>query len=91
MGLRAYLGTIPDYTQGNVTGVQLSGVAKRGPADLAGVQGGDIVVTLAGKTVENIYDYTYVVDSLKIGEPVAIAVLRNGQRVELTITPASRE
>ena len=89
--LRAYLGTIPDYTQGNVTGVQLSGVAKGGPADLAGVQGGDIVVTLAGKTVENIYDYTYIVDSLKIGEPVGIAVLRNGQRVELTITPASRE
>ena len=89
--LRAYLGTIPDYTQGNAIGVQLSGVAKGGPADLAGVQGGDIVVTLVGKTVENIYDYTYVVDSLKIGEPVGIAVLRNGQRVELTITPASRE
>lgn len=89
--LRAYLGTIPDYTQGHVTGVQLSGVAKGGPADLAGIQGGDIVVTLAGKTVENIYDYTYIVGSLKIGEPVGIAVLRNGQRVELTITPESRE
>ncbi len=89
--LRAYLGTIPDYTQGDVTGVQLSGVAKGGPADLAGVRGGDIVVTLTGKTVENIYDYTYVVDSLKIGEPVGIAVLRNGRRVELTIAPASRE
>ena len=89
--LRAYLGTIPDYAQGNITGVKLSGVAKGGPADLAGVRGGDVVVELAGKAVENIYDYTYVVGSLKIGEPVGIAVMRNGQRTALTITPTSRE
>ncbi len=89
--LRAYLGTIPDYAQGNITGVQLSGVATSGPADLAGVRGGDVVLELAGKAVENIYDYTYVVGSLKVDEPVDITVMRNGQRVELMITPASRE
>ena len=89
--LRAYLGTTPDYAQGNITGVQLSGVATGGPADQAGVRAGDVVLELAGRAVENIYDYTYVVGSLKIGEPVGITVRRNGQRVELTITPASRE
>ena len=89
--LRSYLGTIPDYAQGNITGVQLSGVATGGPADLAGVRGGDVVLELAGKAVENIYDYTYVVGSLKVDEPVGITVMRNGQRLELTITPASRE
>ncbi len=89
--LRAYLGTIPDYAQGNVTGVKLSGVATGGPADQAGVQAGDVVRELAGKAVENIYDYTFVLGSLKVDEPVGMTVLRNGQRVELTITPASRE
>ena len=89
--LRSYLGTIPDYAQGNITGVQLSGVATGGPADLAGVRGGDVVLELAGKAVENIYDYTYVLGSLKVDEPVGITVMRNGQRLELTITPASRE
>ncbi len=89
--LRAYLGTIPDYAQGNITGVKLSGVATGGPADRAGVQTGDVVRELAGKAIENIYDYTFVLGGLKVDEPVGMTVMRNGQRVELTITPASRE
>lgn len=89
--LRAYLGTIPDYAQGNITGVKLSGVVTGGPADLAGVRAGDVVRELAGKAVENIYDYTYVLGSLKVDAPVGMTVMRGGQRLELTITPASRE
>ena len=89
--LRAYLGTIPDYAQGNITGVKLSGVATRGPAEQAGVRAGDVVRELAGKAIENIYDYTFVLGGLKVDEPVGLTVMRNGQRVELTITPASRE
>jgi S1-C subfamily serine protease len=30
-------------------------------------------------------------DALKIGEPVTLVVLRDGQRVTLTITPAARQ
>ena len=89
--LRVYLGTIPDYAHGEVLGVKLSGVAKGGPADLAGVKGGDIIVELAGKKIENIYDYTYTADALKVGVPVKTVVLREDQRVELTITPESRD
>jgi S1-C subfamily serine protease len=91
VALRAYLGTIPDYTPGNVVGVKLAGVAKGGPADQAGMQGGDIVVEVAGKKVENIYDYTYAVDALQIGVPVPLVVQRGEQRVALTVTPSSRE
>src|SRR5205823_11475562 len=54
VNLRAYLGTIPDYAQGDVVGVKLSGVVKGGPAERAGIQGGDIIVAPAGKKVENI-------------------------------------
>ena len=46
---------------------------------------------LAGKAIENIYDYTFVLGGLKVDEPVGMTVMRNGRRVELTITPASRE
>src|SRR5690606_33544641 len=66
-GMRAYLGTIPDYAQCDVVGLLLSGVAKGGPAEKAGVLGGDIVVELAGRKVENIYDYTYAIEAVKIG------------------------
>lgn len=89
--LRAYLGTIPDYAQGDVEGVKLSGVGKGGPAEKAGVKGGDIVVSLGGKEVKNIYDYTYILEALKIGEEVDIVVMRKGEKVELKITPSSRD
>jgi Tol biopolymer transport system component len=88
--LRAYLGTIPDYAE-EVKGVMLSGVGKDGPADKAGLKSRDIIVELAGKKIENIYDYTQAIEALKIGEQVEIVVMRNGQRVALKITPESRD
>lgn len=90
-GMRAYLGTIPDYAQGDVKGVKLSGVSPIGPAAKAGVKAGDIIIKLAGKEITNIYDYTYVMGDLKIGKPTAITVQRGGKEVELKITPGSRD
>jgi C-terminal processing protease CtpA/Prc len=90
--LRAYLGTIPDYSgDDDVGGVKLQGVAEGGPADEAGLQSGDVVVKLAGKKVENIYDYTYAIRGLKVGEEVEIEVRRDGEVRTLSITPASRQ
>ncbi len=91
VSLRAYLGTIPDYAQGDIVGVKLSGVVKGGPAAQAGLRAGDIIIELAGKKVENIYDYTYALDALTIDSPAEIVVQRQGQRVVLSITPGSRE
>ena len=90
-GLRAYLGTIPDYAQGDIKGVKLSGVSAVGPAGKAGVKGGDVIVKLAGKEITNIYDYTYVMGDLKIGKETTITIQRDGKDVELKITPGSRD
>ena len=87
--LRAYLGTIPDYTTEG-TGVKLSGVRAGGPADKAGLKGGDVIVKFGGQEITNIYDYTYALDAVKIGEPVEVIVLRDGKRVRLTVTPEAR-
>jgi S1-C subfamily serine protease len=89
--MRVYLGTIPDYAPGEIEGVKLSGVKAGGPAEQAGVQGGDVIVDIAGKSIKNIYDYTYAMDALKIGEGVPIVVVRDGKRVTLTIVPAARQ
>jgi len=89
--LRAYLGTIPDYAQTDVRGVRLSGVAGGGPADKAGIRAGDVIVQLAGKKIDNIYDYTYAIEAIKIGRTVPVAVLRGDRRLELKITPGSRD
>ncbi len=88
--LRAYLGTIPDYTT-DVKGVKLSGVRGGSPAEEAGLKGGDVIVEFAGQKIVNIYDYTYALDAVKIGQPVTIIVEREGQRMTLTATPAARK
>jgi hypothetical protein len=88
--LRAYLGTIPDYTT-EVEGVKLSGVRGGGPAEKAGLKGGDVIVEFGGQQIKNIYDYTYALDAVKIGKPVEVVVLRDGQRVKLTVTPEARK
>ena len=82
---------MPDYAESDAKGVQLSGVSKGGPAELGGLKGGDLIVSLAGRKIENIYDYTYAIEALKIGEKITIVVLRNGNKVELEIVPGSRD
>ncbi|MDP6251786.1 MAG: M20/M25/M40 family metallo-hydrolase [Verrucomicrobiota bacterium] len=89
--IRVYLGTIPDYASEDVKGVLLTGVRGGGPADKAGLKGGDVIVHFAGKDITNIYDYTYALDAVKVGKPVGIEVLRTGKRMKLSITPAARK
>ena len=89
-GVRAYLGTVPSYGD-DVVGVKLSDVTKGAPAEVAGVQGGDIIVELSGQKIENIYDYTAAIDGLKINQETIIAVQRGDKRLELKITPKSRQ
>ena len=89
--IRVYLGTIPDYASEDVKGVLLSDVRGGGPADKAGLKGGDIIVHFAGKDITNIYDYTYAIDAVKVGKQVGIEILRKGKRVKLSITPAARK
>ncbi|QDT58616.1 Aminopeptidase S [Stieleria bergensis] len=89
--LTAYLGTIPDYAAGRIKGVKLSGVTRTAPADQAGIQGGDVIISLAGKKIEDIQDYTYAIEALKIGEAVEIEVMRGKKKLKLKIVPGSRE
>ncbi len=90
-GLRVYLGTIPDYAQGDIKGVKLSGVSPIGPAAKAGVKAGDIIIKLGAKDIQNLYDYTYVMGDLKIGVETTMVVKRDGKPVELKIVPGSRD
>ena len=86
-----YLGTIPDYAQGDIEGVKLSGVRKGAPAAEAGIESGDIIIKLGGKAIKNIYDYTYTLGALSIGEETEIVVKRKGEDKTFKIIPSSRD
>jgi Tol biopolymer transport system component len=88
-GFSVTLGTIPDYAN-QEEGVKLSGVREGAPAEAAGLQADDVIVELAGKEINDLYDYTYILGDLEAGEEVSIVVIRAGERLSLTITPAAR-
>jgi Zn-dependent M28 family amino/carboxypeptidase len=88
-GMRIFTGTIPDYAT-EVKGLLLGGVIGGGPAEQAGLRG-DVIVEIAGQSIANIYDYTYALELLKIGQPAKVIYLRNGERRETTLTPAARK
>lgn len=89
-GLRLFTGTIPDYAS-EVKGLLLGGVIGGGPAEQAGLQKGDVIVEIAGQSITNIYDYTYALELLKIGQPAKVVYTRGGEKKETTLTPAARK
>ena len=88
-GVRLFTGTVPDYAA-DAKGLLLGGVIGGGPAERAGLQKGDVIIEIAGQTIANIYDYTYALELLKIGEPVKVVYMRGSERRETTLTPAAR-
>jgi Zn-dependent M28 family amino/carboxypeptidase len=89
-GLRLFTGTIPDYAS-DVKGLLLGGVIGGGPAEQAGLAKGDVIIEIAGQSITNIYDYTYALELLKIGQPAKVVYMRGGEKRETTLTPAARK
>ncbi len=50
-----------------------------------------MIVEFGGTKIENIYDYTYAMDAVKIGQPVKVIVLRDGGRVTISVVPEARK
>jgi Tol biopolymer transport system component len=91
-GYGAYLGTVPDFTamESTTGGVKLADVRAGGPADKAGIKGGDVLVEMAGTRIDNLYDMTYALQDHKPGETIDVVVLRGGKRLTLRATLGSR-
>jgi Tol biopolymer transport system component len=89
---RAYLGTVPDYTAmtSSEGGVLLSAVRDGGPADAAGIEGGDVIVSMAKVTIENLYDMTFVLQDHRPGETIEVTVERGDETVALQATLGRR-
>ena len=87
-GYGSYLGTVPDYTTMGAKegGVLLSDVRKGGPADRAGLKGGDRIVKMGDITIHNLYDMVFVLRDNRPGDTIDITVLRDEKEVSLTAT-----
>ena len=88
---RVYLGTIPDYTAKDVKGVKLSGTTDGGPASIAGITKDDVIIKMAGKNIENIYDYVYALQTLRPESKTSVTILRDGKEIKLSIIPKAKD
>jgi hypothetical protein len=84
-GNGAYFGSIPDMASGDEAGMRLSGVSPGGPAEKAGIKGGDLIIEFGGKAVKNIYDYTDAIGAYKPGDEITVIVLRGPAKERLAI------
>jgi membrane-associated protease RseP (regulator of RpoE activity) len=69
----------------NIYGVELSGVERNGPADLAGLKKGDIIVELDGKPIRTAGDLRYRAGAATPGGIVNVVVVRDGQQVTIPV------
>jgi S1-C subfamily serine protease len=72
------------------SGLLVVSVEAGGPADHAGVLVGDILLTVAGGAVRGIEDLQAQLGAERVGSVVTVAVLRGGERRELTVTLGER-
>lgn len=87
-GFRVVMGLTPNYTDTSQPGMGVDGVSPEGPAQLAGMQAGDRIISIGGKMVNNVYDYMASTRNNKPGDVVEVIVLRGGERVTLSVTLA---
>lgn len=69
-------------------GIQIQGVETGGPADLAGLRAGDILVQFEGKPVDSIDALHKGLDESSIGRNISLWVLRDGALKSMTAVPA---
>lgn len=72
------LGILPDFSATELKGLKVQSVRFGGPAQIAGMQNGDIITAINGTTINNIYDYMNRLKSLKNGDIVTVEVIRDG-------------
>ena len=65
-------------------------VTPGGPADLAGLKEGDLIVAVNGKPIRSVTEFVVYLGSLKPGETVDIEVEREGETISATLTLSSR-
>ena len=71
-------------------GVIITGVLQNGPAAQAGIQPGDVITAVAGKSVSNVSELLGNVAALKPGTPAKFAVQRADKTLDLQVSPGMR-
>lgn len=82
--LKVTLGIMPDFAGTEKRGLRVDGVTKEGPADRGGMLKGDVIISINGLKVGNIYEYMSRLGTLKHGQTIIVEVIR-GEKPEVLL------
>ncbi|MBL0099740.1 MAG: M20/M25/M40 family metallo-hydrolase [Saprospiraceae bacterium] len=85
MSFNVTLGIMPDYLYDG-TGVKIDGVKDGKPAQLAGMQKGDIVTKLGDMEVKDMQSYMKCLTVFKSGQTVTAIIIRDGKELDKQVT-----
>ncbi len=71
-------------------GVIITGVLQNGPAAQAGIRPGDVITSVAGKSIANVTELLSTVAALKPGTASEFSLLRRDEKVGVNVTPGIR-
>jgi S1-C subfamily serine protease len=74
-GSGAFLGIVPDFAYSG-TGVGLKGTVPSSPAEAAGLQDGDVIVSIDGKTIADLRALMQFLAVGKPGDEIEIRIMR---------------
>ena len=75
--------------QGEANGITVTAVAKKGPAEAAGIQVGDLIISADGLATKELDDLAAITAIKKAGDELRLGLRRKGQAVNVTLKLAS--
>jgi len=88
-GYGPYFGSIPDFAE-VPNGVRFADIRPDSPAAMGGLLPGDIMTSFDDKPIKNLYDFTYALRDSRVGQTVAVKVLRDDEERTLSVTLGER-
>jgi len=71
---------------GTPRGALVAGIDAKGPAALAGIEAGDVILSFDGEAVDSMHDLPRIGAGKAVGKQVIVHVLRSGKEQDLTVT-----
>ena len=79
-------GIMPSYTSGE-NGLEIDAISKKdGPAAKAGIKRGDVIKSINGKPIKDIYEYMERLSEIHIGQTVPVVIDRSGKSLEVEVS-----
>jgi len=88
-GYKVVMGVLPDYVDDGRPGLSLVSVSEGGPAETAGMEHSDRILTIQGRPIDNVEDFMNVLSGGRPGDEITVVVRRGDTELTLKVVLAA--